>query len=556
LSSCDSWQDNVNPNDENADKLLDEVIRQHSEISVFASILQTVGYDRFLNETHALTVFAPTNDVLTGLDMTGIDTLEWVKNYIAYYSYYTDNKGDFGVSSIEMINGKSIPVSTKTVSGANIQVANLQSSNGVLHIIDNVIADRKSVWEYMQEQQGFVQVDFITSFNEKVMDMERSIPVGVNEKGQQVYDTVWIDRNVFLETYPLADERKTFTVILLDNEVLDQLKTKYNKYFAQQDTVARERTVLQQISSDLILKKQEINTAGRYLSFDDVLVDLDPVAITESYQCSNGWVYKMSAADVKMYNNKIKELFIEAENYHSRFDGANSDPALDYWMIRNRSWVSNGQDMVLMGRTYNTVEWSYFDEASNSTITGTNTYSFIYLQRQNKYCSNTNAYLEFKPVLYSTDYNIYWAARPLNSELDVLSGEPSGNGADTIVPNMTLEQKLLVSFPGEPVLTRSSGGVITNNFTAYSVMAGTSVAGTNEETKLTRYRANVLNDGIFLLGDPYATEDKFGLGERLKSPSYGTATFFVANSTRGTYGSSGMLYLDYIRIVPLVDSND
>lgn len=550
--ACDPWKDDTELNDGNVNKQLDQIVRENPETSTFADILQKTGYDRFLSEKQALTVFAPTNEALSGVDQSNTEVLkEWIQNYIAILSYYTDKQGAFQVESIEMINGKSIPVNTLAISGSNIVKSNLLSANGVLHIIDNVIADRKNIWEYLKGQPNSAQANFIQSQEKEVMDMNKSVPSGVNELGQQTYDTVWIKTNPFLQAYPLDDERSSFTLILLDDGALNALSPKYFKYFAKKEAEETNEEVMFQISSDMILQKQLITAPGRYPSVDDILVDLDPAHILETYQASNGMIYKVSAVDVKMYNNKIKEQIIEAEDYLFRYDGSTTDPLTDAWLVRYRSWASGGQDVVLKGATYNYIDYKHYDVENDTTYEGTNSYRFTYPSRtENPICKQSNAYLQFKPTLHSVDYNIYWVA------YDDVESHYSGFGSDTIKQPMVLEQKLMISFPGEKELSRGSTGNISGNFSPYSVMAGVSTAGIHEETKLTRYRANVANDDIYLLDQPYTSEDAFGAGERLKSPSYGEATFFFANTVRGTYATSGLLFLDYIRLVPLVDPND
>lgn len=549
LAACDPWKDDTTLIDGNGSKPLDEIVRQHSEVSTFASILKATGYDQFLQEKQALTVFAPTNEALKGLDLNNTEMLkEWIQNYIAYLSYYTDQNGEFGVEAIEMINEKSIPVTASSISGFGIVQSNLPGVNGVLHIIDSQIIARQSVWEYMQAQTGFAQSEFIASYNEEVMDMDKSVLLGVDENGQQVFDTVWVEQNTFLEAYPLDNERETFTVILLEEPALQALKTKYNKYLKRKEASETEKEVMKHISSDMILDKQEINEAGRFLSVNGYFVDLDPASISESYRASNGWVYKVSAADVKMYQNKIKEQLIEAEDYTYRYDGNTTDPLTDYWQVRYRSWASNGQDVILMGRSYHTVTYSYYDEVGDSIVAGSSEVSHFYPDRQNRYTKAPNAYLEYQPTLYSTDYQLSWLS------YDDVASHYNVFGPDTFY--LKIEQKLLISFPDEAPLVRTGEGVINNNFTVYSVMAAVSTAGTREETKLVRYRANSLRDDLFTLDQPYTSEDSFGTSDVLRSPTYGTATFFVANTTRGLNDRVGGLYLDYIRLTPLVNPND
>jgi hypothetical protein len=551
LSACDSWKDDVKVKNDGINKNLYEVLSSESGVSTFAQILQLTGYDQFLREEQSLTVFAPKNDALSELDLSDAEQLrEWVKSYIAYLTYFTDQSGQFEVSAIRMLNNKNVPVSTSTVSGATISKPNCLASNGVLHIIDAIIIDRKNMWEYLNEQTGYAQVECIQSFDERVMDTIRSVQTGIDMNGRPMYDTIWTIRNGFLENFPLENESQSFTVVLLEENALHALKTKYAKYFVRKNPEDQENTIIRQITLDLLLLPVSIDVAGRYPSFNNVLVDINPADIKEMYQASNGKVYKLNAADVKIYNNKIKEQIIEAEHFTERWDGQ------DAWSTRYRTWASNGQDVILKGQTQNTFEYDIYDAEGDSTAhkSETKTFQMHYRTSSERFISKSNnAYLKYHVPLHSIPYQMCWVAYDDNADhrYDV---------NDTIQFKMTLEQKLLISFPDEPEVERLSDGTIQNNFSAYSVMAGASTAGVHEETVLTRYRVNtttgVSTTGLYVLDQPFPSEDNFGQGSTLKCPYAGQATFLVANTVRKTDTYAGVMFLDYIRLTPLVDPND
>ena len=551
LTACDAWKDDIEVKNEGINKNLYEILSSESGVSTFARILQQTGYDRFLQEEQSLTVFAPKNEALSGLNLSDTEQLkEWVKNYIAYLTYFTDQSGKFEVGAIRMLSNKNIPVHTSAISGATISKANCPASNGVLHIIDALIIDRKNVWEYLNEQTGYAQVECIKSFDERVMDTIRSVQTGIDPNGRPVYDTIWTTRNVFLEDFPLANETQAFTVVLLEPNALNLLKTKYAKYFVRKEPEEQERTVLRQITLDMLLMPVTLDAAGRYASFNDVLVDIDPADIREMYQASNGKVYKLNAADVKIYNNKIREQIIEAEHFAERWDGQ------DAWSTRYRTWASNGQDVILKGQTQNTFEYDIYDETGDSVVhkSETKTFQMHYRTASERFISKSNnAYLKYRVPMYSVPYQIRWVAYDDNADhhYDV---------NDTIRFEMTLEQKLLLSFPDEPEVTRLSDGKIQNNFSPYSVMAGVSTAGVHEETLLTRYRVitttGVTTTGLYVLEQPFPAEDDFGQGATLKCPYAGQATFLVANTVRKTDTYAGVMFLDYIRLTPWVEPNE
>lgn len=546
MMSCDAWQDDIRLKNENLKRNLYELVQAEADLSVFAEILEKTGYDRFLQEEQAATVFAPKNDLLQQIkDLPREELSEWVKNYIAYLSYFTKSSGGFDAGYIRMINEKYIPVNAAGISGTAIAKANLAASNGVLHIIGGLIADRKNILEYIKEQTGFAQIDYINAQDKQMMDTERSVQKGVDLNGQPIYDTVWVTRNEFLERYPLGDETQAFTVLLVSDNALDLLKAKYAKYMKQADADKQAEDIISQLAADFILKPVDIEAAGRFASMEDVLVDVDPAFITETYQASNGKVYKVSAADIKIYENKIKTRIIEAEDYVDRWD------AQDAWEVRYRAWASGGRDVILKGTTRNSVTYEALNEETGEMETKTNTYTYRITYRTNDPVSSkvSHPYLKYQPTMYSTDYNIYWVT------YDDVESHYSNFG-DTIQQPMVLEQKLLISFPGFPELKRESDAKISNNFNSYSLMASSSTAGVLEEKQLVRYKAASATDYLYLLGQLYTEEDNFGKNERLKCPAYGKATFFVSNTVREQNVNAGLIFLDYIRLVPLVDPND
>lgn len=578
LEACDAWQNDIKLQDEGRSKNLYEAISTNSDLSVFTNILQLTGYDAFLQKEQALTVFAPKNSVLAGMNLSDTVQLKtWIQNYIAYYAYYVDKAGNFETGNIRMINNKNVPVNTTGISGAGIVTSNRASANGVLHVIDNMISDRKNILEYLVDQTGYAQIDYILSQNKQVMDMDRSVQTGVDVYGRPIYDIVWKTSNQFLDSFPLNDETKAFTVLLLHSSAFEKLKAKYAKYMKQEDAEKQALEISRHITSDMILYPENITQTGRYLSMngDSLLVDVTLSSIVETYQASNGKVYTVNDVDVKMYENKIKTKKIEAENYSERWDGQ------DGWEVRYRSWASGGKDVVLKGQTRTTYTYYIWNDVADTvqTITETRTFNMIHRSNEGFVSKSNNSYLKFEPEMFSVPYEIYWRTYDdKSSHLYSVTGMIYATGGKNGIPLYTMngtevipytlqlpmkvEQKLLISFPGKPVLRRGSDATITNNFNAYSMMATESVAGVSDELQLTRYRS-AATDNFFMLAttltaalSKYTSADDFGQNTILRCPTYGKSTIFVSNTVREKDTNAGTLFLDYIRLVPLVDPND
>lgn len=573
ITSCDTWEA---LNEERTKNLYEQLITI-PEVSSFVKVLQITGYSDTLSSEMSFTVFAPTNEAIAGLNMTDTATLKtWVKNYLSEKITYSNNAGEFVTSRLQLINGKYITLSAKKVSGASISKWNVASKNGVIHIINGTIDERMSIWQYLETLDGNPVVDFIKSFNERVMDMTKSVQKGVNSKGQPVYDTIWTSKNTLLDAMPIVNEANSSTFILLDKSGLGALKTKYAKYFSQKDSVQMNKDILREIITDMVLPYTVISGTGQYLNANGVYVGINANDTIKSYNASNGIVYLTKAAEVKMYMNKIKPLTIEAENYVSLWP--------DAWQVRPRTWASGGHDIMLKSRSRHSYDWV----ENNVTTKVNNLYSFNYRSENEWPGSNTmgepNAYISYKPLMYSTAYKIFWKAYDDNaSEVHIDSR------------NVPLEfyQKLYVSFPGEKVLARSSANVITGNFSStskigftanHTIMAAKMTAGQNVESQLVRYRVNQGHNvypNSYVLYDannpnspqPISSEDIYGKEGILKCPYYGQSTLFVSNTCIGEFthtdgtiqaylqsskasNAPGIIFLDYIRLEPQVDPND
>jgi hypothetical protein len=577
LAGCDAWEDVKKLDSGDRSKTLIELLAANPDLSTFVQVLKTTGYAEKLGADMNYTVFAPGNSALVNLNLTDTQALTaWVKNYISEKIAYTDNQGAFDINSILMLNKKYVSITDNLVSGVRVNTWNIASKNGVLHIIDGTIQERMNIWEYLQTLEGNPVVDFIASFRERVMDMERSVQRGVNSDGKPVYDTIWTYRNPLLDASPVADESVASTFLLLDQSGLDALKVKYAKYFNQKDSLRMVVDILKEITSDMILPYTTIEADGRYPNTSGVLVDVNIGAITHQYTASNGLVYHITAADVKMYQNKIKTLVIEAEEFVARWP--------DAWQKRPRTWASGGHDMVLKSRTRHSYDWSVITpndtlqaiNGSDSIVYDTTitridrTYDLTY--RNNEWpgvntLGEPNAYISYNPRVYSTGYKIYWKAYDDNAWISHIDA----NG----IP-MEFYQKLYISFPGEKVLERTSSNVITGNFSTNTLMAAVMIAGENIETQLVRYsttNGHTVYANSYVLIQSTANEDAHGKEGLLKCPYFGQATFFVSNTCVGEFihsdgttqaylqsakgnNAPGMIFLDYIRLEPQVDPND
>ncbi|MFV0470434.1 MAG: fasciclin domain-containing protein [Paludibacteraceae bacterium] len=556
--SCTSqWDDHIQVVDSKG-KTLMEVLSENPQTTIFASIVEKAGYGSLLSGDKTLTVFAPVNEALSNVDMNDLDGLRTiVKSHVAY-SNQAVIAGAFGSEQIEMINTKSADVTGLQLNSVDLVTEsgkyNITTRNGVLHLMNGMIPYRKNIWEYLQAQSDYKQVDFIKAQDHLIMDMQKSVQIGIASNGLPLYDTVWVNQNKFLNEYSINDETQNYTFILLPNSIVERIEGKYAKYFAKTKQTEQDSIVRVELIKDCVLFPVIISSDGGYYSIDSVLIDIKATDIQETYNASNGTVYKLSDADVKVYENKVKPIIIQGEDYFDYYADA-----LSAWSRREKSYLSGGKDMMMNSRM------TFVSYMPTDTLTYTNIY--FYGNSGETYTGGlgkvNNCYIRYKPTINSVPYKVYWYA------YDDFAWH--SDTAKFREPTK-FSQKMLISFPDYPVVGRTSNASIENNFTPSSCLTSSTrfIAGKQEEKQLYRctlteveadipyfiLRKNTAftsEDNYFIF---YNSSDTFGDKETIISPTYGEATIMVANTTEYKSTYCGPIIVDYIKLIPIVDPNE
>lgn len=538
FAACNPWDEHVKVNDPNLDASVLEVLKQQSDLSTFVQVLEKTGYDSVLINAQSYTIFAPTNDSWGSIDLNDVALLRGlVKNCVAFQSYPIVADA-FGSNKIKMLNGKSLPTAGSTIDGVAVGEHNILAANGVIHKIPTLLMPKMNIWEYLNQSEysSYAQVKFLLAQTDSIMDMDLSYQLGLDRNGRPVYDTAWVQTNEWLDRYGLNKEDSTYTFLLLDELAFEKLKTKYTPYFSIVRTVYDPNTltysqvtdvegtakqVAGEITKDMILLPVKINSDQTVVSVDGINVNVPLSAIDVTYNASNGTVYELGDLNVKMYNNKIKEVYIEAENYvGTTMPGTTISK-------RMFSWASGGYDIVVSGRNVvgATSYWAY------STTTPT-------------YCTNANnAALVYRPVLNSVPYKVYWKSYD--------------NFASHIADSVLISQKLLFSNPGSPALYYSSS-VVNNNFNDTIVFVGQNRAGRNVETQLSMWQTITTpsaTKNLRVASTPLLSHPDYSV-DQLPCTSFGIASLWVCNSALVSGTNGGSIFLDYIRLVPVIDPDE
>lgn len=587
MTGCnDQWDDHVEVKTSTLSGTIMDAIAKDSNLSTFASMLKTTGYDYVLRSGSEFTVFAPNNDALSSY-VTASDSIKKliVKNHITFLKHNASQLAD--LKTLRSVNGKNLTISSLTFPETDVESL---CSNGILRTVTDVVMPKQNILEYLTNTVGkgkYEQVDWLLNATDSVADLANSIQTGVNSSGQPVYDTLKVAYNRFLNKVSYSNEDSTYTFALLPNVVFDVLKVKYAKYMKPapdnvslkwQQTltdaaIARQSVMADSIATDELITDLTFHTgsllSGKQTNVNGVNVDLNALGTTTIL--SNGSVQIVTDAGIILKNNKIKPIVIQGEEFDSALDPS-------CVITRIRSYASGGKDVYLASELYQTRD----SLDANGVKTGT-TISYLF----NKSATNTettrvNTWIQYLTKLYTCDYKMYWKSYDDFSDhvhktaTNGATYDPSYDPTNPtkICPStMNVGMKLYASFSGYPNLVRSSStpeGLILNNWAdtglktgsdSYYAFASTNNAGCNREQQLYLYRLNVTwSTKTLAWGTDPGSVNTSGAVSRdnqlLSVATYGQTHFWVTNSYFTTSTSStrnGWIFLDYIRLEPQIN---
>jgi len=260
LTSCSDWNDHyentlggINTNS------MYEEIASHEELSDFADLLAKTkvfrqhkvtetSYADILSGGQSLTLMAPINgtfnldSLLTVLETAqGDSAVEhfFIKNHIIR-SPHSAIEGRY-----KSLNGKYVVVTPNTIGDVEIDKSNIQTRNGVLHVMKAPIEYKKTIYETLVLDEDFTDVGAkIASYNEDIFDENASVQNGSID-GVPVYvDSVIYERNKLMEAIGLLNaEDSVYTVTIPTNDGWNRAWDKVNKYFNYADDVDKRDSI-------------------------------------------------------------------------------------------------------------------------------------------------------------------------------------------------------------------------------------------------------------------------------------------------------------------------
>ncbi|MBR0275494.1 MAG: fasciclin domain-containing protein [Prevotella sp.] len=346
LASCQdaAWDDHYGAAEDTASASLMEELSSRSEFSDFVALLKQTGGDSILNYNQTFTVFAPTNEALSGLTNNGNAMAEVVQNHVARYLFGPSNLVDTAYLRVKMLNGKyqELTRSGDKLLFAGIDVTNapIMAINGIIYPISTRAGYYDNIWELLSNGVGRYDslYNYIARFNDTTT-VKSSVEVGENSRGQKLYfhnrwmkkygsihledslytaflptNTGWKDafKNIspYFRTFGKMTEDKTPQGSF---NFRRSFETNTAESDSLQDTHTREA-----IARDLLFRRRPdfIAPAGDTLTTTSGNTYHHPAYLIEgltAQTASNGQYYSVDKLPHKPADHFLKEIKVEAE---------------------------------------------------------------------------------------------------------------------------------------------------------------------------------------------------------------------------------------------------
>lgn len=328
VSGCTKeWDEHYNVYPETVDQNVWEVIQNDPQFSSFVQVIKQAKMDTLFNSDIAYTIFAPTNEAVARFTAGQ----QFSNVILAYHicQHFVNVSSIQGKRQIQTLtekfalferNGNEVKIDEIKVTGESALYR-----NGKFFKMDEVIVPRPNLYEYFQFTNPVLS-SYIDTQDTIILDKEKSKPLGFDEEGNTVYDTVSIKANKFEMKYFYVKEefRSIAATIVFPKEedyqnalniMADALGNQYNDY-RDIPLEWQERVLIPHLlSQGVFLNRLEpeefvwkspkdtlklLNVLG-----DSVVINYVP---TDKALCSNGYAYNYQSYTIpdSLYQGGIK----------------------------------------------------------------------------------------------------------------------------------------------------------------------------------------------------------------------------------------------------------
>jgi len=218
IAGCNKeWDPHYNNYPETVDQNVWEAMQNDAQISQFVQVLKDYQLDTIFESDIPYTVFAPTNDALSNFIGSGAFNDVIIKYHIS--SHYINASSINGKRKIQTLTEKFALFEQDghavKIDGIEIDFQSPLYKNGRYFIMDEVVEPNPNLYEYYDFTNPILS-DYIDEQDTVILDKEKSRPLGFDENGNTIYDTVSTIENKFeWEYFPVKQEFRTLSATLV-----------------------------------------------------------------------------------------------------------------------------------------------------------------------------------------------------------------------------------------------------------------------------------------------------------------------------------------------------
>ena len=311
ISSCTKeWDEHYNVYPETVDQNVWDVIQADPQFSGFVQVIKQAKMDTLFNSDIAYTIFVPTNDAISRF--TGGQ--KFTNVILAYHvsQHFINVSSIQGKRQIQTLtekfalferNGNEVKIDEiKVVAESPLY------RNGKFFTMAEVIEPKPNLYEFFQFTNPVLS-NYIDTQDTIILDKEKSKPLGFDEDGNTVYDTVAIVANKFeMKYFPVKEEFRTLSATIVFpkeedyqhalNIMADNLGNQYNDYkdipLEWQENILIPHLLSQGVflnrlePEEFVWKSPKDTLKLLNVLGDSVVINYVP---TDKALCSNGYAY-------------------------------------------------------------------------------------------------------------------------------------------------------------------------------------------------------------------------------------------------------------------------
>lgn len=312
--ACDeTWEKHYNNQPETVDQSVWDALKADAGVSKFVALIEKYELDTLFDQKYndVYSLFVPSNEAID-IFLAGSEVKKEIVDYhiLKYFIQPNNITGKRKIQTL-MLKFAEFENSNNQYSYDNIPVTFTSPlyENGRYFIISNVATPDPSLYEYIGENIPALEY-YIDDKDSIALDKELSKPIGFNDEGKTIYDSVITVINLFEEEFFEVSEEfrlKTATLVFPQKKIyeqaLDGMALKIGGIYKSHEDIPvlwQQEVLIPYLlqkgvfANQLEVEDFQVDSLKNILG-DDVSIDYVP---TDKVICSNGYAYNYTTFEI------------------------------------------------------------------------------------------------------------------------------------------------------------------------------------------------------------------------------------------------------------------